>query len=190
MGSVRTFVAVELPDEVVRTLAAVIDGLREAGDGVRWVRPEGIHLTLKFLGDVEEAQIPGVVAAVARVAGEVAPFTLQTAGVGGFPSRDRARVLWVGIEGDSGALKRLQAGVERVLHPLGFPPERRRFTAHVTLGRARRRPVTLLRDMAGPTEPVRFWVARVDVMKSDLRPEGAVYSVLGGGALGVGHDCP
>ncbi len=190
MGLVRTFVAVGLPGEVVRTLAATIDCLREVGDGVRWVRPEGIHLTLKFLGDVEEAQIPDVVAAVEQVAGEVAPFTLQTAGAGGFPSRDRARVLWVGIEGDLEALKRLQDGVERVLNSLGFPPERRRFTAHLTLGRARRRPVALSGDMAGPIQPVRFRVERVDVMKSDLRPEGAVYSVLGCGALDVGHYYP
>ncbi len=91
MAPVRTFVAVELPDAVGRALGATIDGLRRVVDGVRWVRPEGIHLTLKFLGDVEEAQIPEVVGAVGRAAGEVAPFALQTGGVGGFPRRGTGR---------------------------------------------------------------------------------------------------
>ena len=185
MGTVRTFVAVETPGTVCQTLAATIDRLRGSAKGVRWVRPEGIHLTLKFLGDVDAAQIPDLLGVVQRVAEQVAPFTLQTGGVGGFPSRDRARVLWVGIEGEVGALEELQAGVERGLQFLGFSPDRRKYSAHLTVGRARRGPVALPEGLEGPVETVRFRVERVNVMKSDLKPDGAVYTVLGCGMLGA-----
>ena len=141
MALVRTFVALELPGVVGQTLADTIERLKGAAGGVRWVRPEGIHLTLKFLGDVEETRIPEIVAAVQQASGGTAPFTLQTSEVGGFPRLERARVLWVGLEGDLETLAGLQMEVEGALGTLGFPPERRRFFPHLTLGRARRHPV-------------------------------------------------
>ena len=185
MEPVRTFVALELPEAAVQTLAGVIDRLSRLQDRVRWTRPEGMHLTLKFLGDVEAEKVPEVVDAVGKVAGKAAPFSLHTAEIGGFPGEDRARVVWVGVGGDLDALTGLQAGVEAALSPLGFPPERRRFFPHLTLGRARRNPVAVPPEPAGSVRSPDFRVERVTVMKSDLRPGGAVYTALGYGRLKV-----
>ena len=183
MALLRTFVALELPGVVAKALAAIIDRLKVTTGGVRWVRPEGIHLTLKFLGDVEEARIPEIVAAVQQSAGKAALFTLETSDVGGFPGLDRARVLWVGLGGDLEALEGLQQEVERALGSLGFPPEQRKFFPHLTLGRARRHPVKIAANPAGAVKTVSFRPDRVAVMKSDLQPDGAVYTALGYGML-------
>ena len=182
MAHVRTFIAVELPGAVRETLAGVTNRLRGQVGEVRWVQPEGIHLTLKFLGDVETERIPDVVSAVRAAAGEVAAFTLRTTHLGGFPVRDRARVLWVGLEGDVAALADLQGRVEGALVGLGFEKERREFSPHLTLGRARKQPVSLPEDVLDP-EAVSFRVERVTVMKSDLQPGGAVYTPQGYGPL-------
>ena len=183
MGSVRTFVALELPWAVGITLAAAIERLAFLGNKVRWVRPEGAHLTLKFLGDVDEARVPGVVAAVQDAASGIPPFTLKTAHLGGFPRLERARVFWLGLQGDVDVVCRLQERVEQVLAPMGFAPERRRFFPHITLGRARRNPVGGAPASGAAVPAVHFPVDRVVVMKSDLQPGGAVYSPLGYGLL-------
>ena len=183
MASVRTFIALELPGVVGRTLADTIGVLKVLGDKVRWVRPEGVHLTLKFLGDIEESRVPEVVACVQQASGKAAPLMLRTSGLGGFPDRDRARVVWVGIAGDLQPLALLQKEIEEALAQIGFPEERRKFFAHLTLGRVRRRPVSLPSEAAESVQSVNFRVDRVTVMKSDLRPEGAVYTPLGYGLI-------
>ena len=181
MAQVRTFIAVELPGAVREILFGVARRLRGQVGGVRWVRPEGIHLTLKFLGDVEAERIPDVVSAAQAVAREVAAHTLRTTQLGGFPSRGRARVLRVGLEGDVEALADLQGRMDGALVGLGFEKERRGFSPHLTLGRARKQPVSLPEDVLDP-EAVSFRVERVTVMKSDLQP-GAVYTAQGYGPL-------
>jgi 2'-5' RNA ligase len=151
---------------------------------VKWVRPENIHLSLKFLGDVDETREPELVAALQRAAGgrsEPRPLTLQIAGFGVFPDYRRPRVLWVGVTPDPG-LELLQHGVEQAFAPLGFPTEGRAFRPHITLGRAARdaRP----REFAGLDallEGLQFdatvTVSEVDLMQSTLKPDGPVYQV-------------
>ena len=184
MPTVRTFVALEFPAVVGQTLGAIIDQLRQAGDGVRWVRPEDTHLTLKFLGDVDEARIPDVARVVKDVAQTYVPFTLRTSDVGGFPNRERAKVVWVGVEGDLDALAGLQKDVDEALGSLGFPRDERKYFPHLTLGRARRKPVHVDDDESARHRAVSFRVERIAVMRSDLQPGGAVHSVLGYGMLG------
>ena len=147
---VRAFVAIELPDRAKDALARVVGELRAAQlGGLRAVRPEGIHLTLKFLGDVPADRIDAIGAAAERAAGHHTPFALLLSGVGAFPSGRAPRVLWAGIAGDLDSLGALQASVDGCLADLGFARERRAFNPHLTLAR--------LRDSALPTSTPRWW---------------------------------
>jgi 2'-5' RNA ligase len=151
---------------------------------VKWVRPENIHLSLKFLGDVEETGEPELAAALTRAAGtrgEPHPLTLQITGFGVFPDYHRPHVLWAGVTPEAG-LELLQHGVEQAFAPLGFPTEARAFRPHVTLGRAARdarpRDFTGLEEiLAGTGFDATVTVAEVDLMQSTLQPTGPVYQV-------------
>jgi RNA 2',3'-cyclic 3'-phosphodiesterase len=157
--------------------------LRDLDLPVKWVRPEGIHLTLKFLGDVEDTSEAELRAALGSAAGAGEPrgITLQVDGFGAFPDARRARVIWAGVTPEP-ALELLQHRVEQAFAPLGFPTEARAFRPHVTLGRAARdaRP----RDLAAlepaldsATFTATALVATVDLMQSTLESRGAVYHV-------------
>jgi len=152
--SLRLFVAVEMPDEVRRALADAAATLRRAGvdDGLRWVRPEGIHVTLKFLGATAPARVPEISSALAGAVAGVRPFGLRPEGLGAFHGGrnlhftrqhpreaypTNIRVLWVGVAGNTDQLAALAGRVEAALQPLGFPGEQRRFAAHLTLARVR-----------------------------------------------------
>jgi len=153
---------------------------------VKWVRPENIHLSLKFLGDVEETREPELRTALQRAAGtgtrsEPRPLTLQLTGFGAFPDYHRPHVLWAGVTPEPG-LELLQHGVEQAFAPLGFPTEPRAFRPHVTLARAARDAKP--RDFAGLEELLAgidfdetVTVAAVDLMQSTLKPDGPVYQV-------------
>ncbi len=151
---------------------------------VKWVRPENIHLSLKFLGDVEEAREPELREALRRAAGargEQRPLILQIAGFGVFPDYHRPHVVWAGVTPDPG-LELLQHAVEQAFAPLGFPTEARAFRPHVTLGRAARdaRPrdfAGLEAILAGTDFDETVTVAEVDLMQSTLQPNGPVYQV-------------
>ncbi|MGC8958319.1 MAG: RNA 2',3'-cyclic phosphodiesterase [Chloroflexia bacterium] len=189
---IRTFIAIELPEEVRRGLARVQGELKRSHPPVRWVAPEKIHVTLKFLGEIPAEQVEIVCQVTDRVAASAAPFELEAAGAGVFPNRRRPRVVWVGVQGDLPALHALQTGLERELAQAGFPEEERPFSPHLTLGR--------VQDRASPAEARalgeavvglevpslgRWRVEQVVVMRSDLRPEGPLYTPLRVLRLGV-----
>lgn len=187
MTTLRAFIAIELPDWLRDRLAQLQDELEVEGPpGVmRWVRPEGIHLTLKFLGEVPTAQLPDIQAGLARAAATVAPFTFRAEDLGCFPDTRRPNNVWVGVHEPTGALQRLQQAIEAQIGPLGYPPESRPFRPHLTLGRASRhaRPADLrqfgeliARKPLPPLGTVE--VNGVSLMKSDLRPDGALYTRL------------
>jgi 2'-5' RNA ligase len=187
MAGIRSFVAIELPDDARRALAALQRDLKAQAspDAVRWSRPESIHLTLQFLGDVAPGQIEKIVSALHEVCADPSPFAFELAGVGVFPNPNRPRVVWVGVIEPSGVLLALQKGVNQALAPLGFPPEERRFTPHLTLGRAARRAsrqeLAELGAMVARSEVGsvgRVVADHISLMKSDLRPGGAVYTPL------------
>ncbi len=178
--------AVELPEGLKQELAHLIASLRRPGiAGVKWVDPASIHLTLKFLGNVAVVQLEQLGAALEEAARGIPPFRLEVTGTGVFPAPARARVAWVGLGGDLESLRRLQRQVETALGPLGFPPEGRQFSPHLTLAR--------VRDTASPAERRRFGervvasgftattplvVDSVVLMRSQLLRSGAVYSRL------------
>ena len=187
MITLRTFIAIELDEELLGHLVRVQDRLRTqvAPRSVRWVRPEGVHLTLKFLGDTLPDQVDAVKVALDRAASEVSPFTFTMGGVGCFPNTHRPRVVWVGLQEPTGTLSRLRDAVESHVAPLGFPTENRPFHPHLTLGRVQRyasksevRQVgeVVASSAVGTLDEMR--VIRVSYIKSDLRPSGAVYTTL------------
>jgi RNA 2',3'-cyclic 3'-phosphodiesterase len=193
METLRTFIAIELDSSLKAALRHVEDLLsgQVASRSVRWVHVEGIHLTLKFLGDTPIQQVEGVRTALAQAAGEVGAFRLAAKGLGCFPNTRRPRVVWVGVEEPSGSLSRLQKAVESHVSPLGFPAERRAFSPHLTLGR--------VHQYASPSEARRIGDAvagsaiemlgemqatAVSCIKSDLTPSGAVYTRLFEARLG------
>jgi 2'-5' RNA ligase len=192
MEPIRCFIAVELPEE----LRDKLDNLQaqlKSGDqpGVKWVNPYGIHLTLKFLGSVAQDRISPITRAMTEVAKRASPFTLQVGGLGVFPNVRRVQVAWVGLGGEVDKLAQLQQGVESALAGLGFAPERRSFTPHLTLAR--------LRDRASPEERQRlgqliaetrfepdysFLVDAISLIRSQLTREGAIYSQISSVELG------
>lgn len=133
----RLFVAVTLGPTVTQRAEAAVQRLRPLAPRARWARLEGLHLTLAFLGDTDPARVPALGEALHAVAARHAPLRLGAGGGGSFGSRGRPRVLWADVRGDVAALQALQADVARALEPLGLAPERRPYTAHLTLARAK-----------------------------------------------------
>lgn len=175
----RLFIALVPPPELQRDLWAAMGPLRAREFPVRWVKPEGIHLTLKFLGDVAPDRAGDLKGALGEAAAGMRSIALRVHGSGAFPDAHRPRVVWAGVEPEP-AIELLQDRVERIFAPLGFPTEARAFRPHLTLGRATRdaRP----RDFAGldaALDAVAFEAATlldgVDLMQSELRRDGAVY---------------
>lgn len=178
----RLFVALNLPETVRASLWATAAPLRDRGFPVKWVRPEGIHLTLKFLGEVAADRQGDVQAGIGRACAGARALPLTLDGFGAFPDTRRPRVVWTGITPEP-ALELLQHGLERELGPLGFPPEGRPFRPHVTLGRADRDAKTrefagFADALAGLTFNDTVVVETVDLMRSTLQPGGAVYQAI------------
>jgi 2'-5' RNA ligase len=188
----RLFVALEPPDPVRRRLAALADELRRAGgragEEIRWVPPANVHLTLQFLGAVPEERVPGVEAALRDAAREARPLSLAVRGVGGFPNARRPRVVWAGLEGDLAPLAAFVAGLGARLAKLGFPPEDRPFSPHLTLGRARDRRGApgLAGALAGVSQeaPAPWRAGEVVLFESHLSPRGPRYEAIARAPIG------
>jgi 2'-5' RNA ligase len=187
MSTVRTFIAIELDEELQTNLKRAQDRLqaRVAPRSVRWVRPDGIHLTLKFLGDTPTVKLEEIKAALVRAAAGIEAFTFTVEGVGCFPNLRQPRVVWLGLQEPSGELRRLRDAVEAQVAPLGFPTERRAFNPHLTLGRVQRhasksevREIGQVVAASAIGRLDEMTVTSVSFIKSDLRPSGAVYSTL------------
>jgi 2'-5' RNA ligase len=185
-SELRLFVACELPAEMKAALAALQDALRRQGvPPVRWVRPEGIHLTLKFLGAVSPQRVTSISVALAPTVEGIRPLELSLGGLGTFGGRRGARVVWVGVEGDVERVAELQRRVEAALGRLGFPPESRPFSPHLTLARVpdhvgsgeRERLWNLTRALT-PPEAAPVTLRELSLMRSILGSGGAVYERL------------
>jgi len=178
---IRTFIAIAIPETVRQQIGKLQSELKTIGGKVRWVKPDSMHLTLKFLGEVPEGDIEKIGNQVQQAIESVEPFALQIVGSGCFPNSKRPRVLWLGISGRADVLKKLAERIEANLVKLGFRRERREFTPHLTLGRVKSiSGIAPLIEKMGlldfDSEP--FEVREILVMKSDLKPTGAEYSVL------------
>lgn len=181
MAEIRTFICFELPESVKAALSQAQDHLRPLGHGVSWARIDGVHLTLKFLGDVEESRIDAVAAALEQAGAGCQPLKLSLAGIGAFPNVKRPRVYWVGVSEPSGRLLKLQADIEASLAELDFPKEKCPYSPHLTLGRvkllAHPEKIAQAIETYNPV-PLSFSADEIVVMKSGLKPSGAVYTPL------------
>lgn len=181
----RLFVAVDLPDNVREALRGLQEQLRGCDlSGLRWVRPEGVHITLKFLGETPAERVSAISEALAAATRGRRWFQLALGKLGTFGGRRGPRVLWVDITGDDERLRELQEAVERTLVEIGFPPEERAFSPHLTLARVRQPPRPGIGERVsralGSAEPpsCEFPVREVVLMRSTLQPGGAVYEHL------------
>lgn len=183
---IRAFIAVNLAAPVIEEIAKVRSTLQDVQGDIRWTRSEGLHLTLKFLGDIARNQVEPILAAMGEAMRERQPFHILVQGLGAFPNLRRPRVLWAGLSGEG--LQEMSVAIETALMPLDFPPEEREFTPHLTLGRVRSlRGWDRVLAVVKGYEHARFgesMVEQVTLYQSELRPDGAVYSPLGSVPLG------
>ena len=183
---IRSFIAIELSEEAKEGLARLRRRLeRDEHKFVKWVDPKGIHLTLKFLGNIPAGQVAQITAAVEEASGGISPFHLEISGLGAFPSVRQPRVLWVGVHGDTDKLSRLQQGIDSALAALGFPREERPFVPHLTMARTRegasgpeRRSFSELVSSTIFEDKYPFEVEAVKLMRSQLTRAGAIYTCL------------
>jgi 2'-5' RNA ligase len=189
--AIRSFIAVVVPPASAENLREAQDRLRSGGEGVKWVDPDGFHITLKFLGSVELERLRTVWRSVSEALDGSRPFGMHFRGVGAFPSRDRARVVWAGMDEGAEELAALAAKVEEACAEHGFERENRPFRAHMTLGRVRRpRPNPKLADVMrtlADADLGEVQVDRVVLMRSELTRAGAIYHPVDQKELGEGE---
>lgn len=182
----RLFVSLDLPQEVRAAAGMLRERLREmseeASRNISWTRPEGMHLTLKFLGEVEAGRIEEIQAALMEAGQVFRTITITVEGLGGFPTLHLPRVIWLGIKEPSGGLLKLQKRVDQVLTPLGFPPETRSFHPHLTLGRVGslqgRNTIMQALKALNPVRLGEWKLEEFGLIRSVLQPGGAVYTKL------------
>ena len=176
----RAFIAIDLPGSIRSSLGDSQEILKSFGFQVKWVRPQNIHLTLKFLGDIDSDHIEKIIAAMTLTAKDFTGVTLSAKEIGVFPNIRRPRVIWAGLDGQLEILQDLQQLLDGHLADLGYPRETRAFKGHLTLGRvkgkiASTRMKTAIDKLKG-FESESFAISEIILFKSELRPTGAVYS--------------
>jgi len=185
----RSFLAIELPEAILKRIGEVQRVLKSSRADVRWVSPQNIHLTLKFFGNIEESKINSIAQSIEEPARTTSPVWVTVRGIGAFPGLKSPRVIWVGLHDEKKVLVSFQKKLDGELQKIGFQPEDRPFHPHLTLGRMRssRGKDELVKEMEKYREEEfgNFQADRVVLFKSDLRPEGAIYTPLRELLLGI-----
>lgn len=181
----RVFVAIELPPEIKDYLAKVQVKLKTANADVKWVNPQNIHLTLKFLGEIDEKQLMEISRILEDTARDRSQFHIRLASFGAFPNIKSCRVIWVGIDKGDAETKEIAKDLEREIEKIGIPKEERAFSSHITIGRMRsslnRQKLTqALEKLASDSEgfPAESPVTKITLYKSTLTPQGPIYKIL------------
>ena len=183
----RTFIAIELPQKIIGTLSALQNQLKNTQADVKWVAPENIHLTLKFLGEVDEKKIEKIIQALEETAKDNQPFSIRLCALGAFPKINFPRVIWVGIDAGDEETKNIAFVLEEKLQKLGIPKEKRPFSSHITIGRVRsglnrEKLVKELNILAGQSAnycaDLEFLTTKITLFKSTLTPKGPIYEIL------------
>ena len=185
MPTIRTFIAIDLPESIQHELDRVINQLKGPNTfAIRWVIASNIHVTLKFLGDISSSSLETLAQALKAEASRFQPFEVSVAGLGAFPNNRRPRVIWVGLHAPP-SLETLQHGIEAATRKLGYSPEERPFTPHLTLGRVSHNAslekihqISLAISNVEIGELGKFTVNSVRIYRSDLKPSGSVYTPL------------
>ncbi len=182
MSQVRAFIACDIPDLFLEKISSVQDRLKGLDADVTWTKTGGIHITLKFLGDIEEGYIDKVAAVIEEASKGQTPFEISIKGSGAFPNLKNPRVVWIGVEDVAKVLSKLRQGLDDRLKALGFEPEEREFRPHLTLGRVKgprgKERLSAVISELREIELGSFAVDRVILYKSELKPTGAVYTKL------------
>lgn len=191
----RTFIAVGISQTVKEQIDELVENMKKGivrtGCHPKWVKTENVHLTLKFLGNIEEAQVPEIKTAIDDIASQFKPFTVRLSGLGMFPSKRQPRVLWIGFTKGEQALIKMQTLLERKLGDIGFPVESRRFHPHLTLAR-----IKSLKGTAGLADIVSIYktancgecpIDKITFFKSTLTPQGPIYNAISEHALEEGE---
>jgi len=178
---IRAFLAIELPESLRPGLALVQGELKKSQADVRWVPPGNIHITLKFFGNVTDAEIPPIIAAAREGAASQASLSLKVSGAGAFPSSRSPRVVWLGLGGDMPPLSQFFHRLEKAFAELGYPPEGRAFNPHLTLGRVRspegRAQLSRALEKLEVDWPP-FQVREIILFQSVLSPQGSKYTPI------------
>ena len=171
----RLFIAALLPEEIRIRLGDYIKAVRHLCEGVRWENVDKLHVTLKFLGSVENAKAPEIGSIIGGLSRLYTPFETAFSGAGGFPDLKHPRVIYVGLSANPG-LSSLQASIEEALEPLGFEREGRPFIPHVTIGRVKSK--LRIREPLPDPEPYEFAIDEIGLIKSETRRDGSIYTPL------------
>jgi len=176
----RTFIALEIKEDIKKMLVAVQQKIGAETDGIKWVKPKNMHLTLKFIGPTREDKTDDISNTIENIAGSLNSFTASVSGFGAFPNRNNPKVIWAGLKADE-VLFKLQTDIDVSLEPLGFVRGKRPFSPHLTIGRVRdSRAKKKLRDVFEniKVDTNSFEAGSITFYKSDLMPDGPVYTVL------------
>jgi len=180
--AVRTFVAIEIPDTAKESLAALSGRLRTPGVRATWVKPENMHLTLRFLDELDAGQIEALATKLENAYQKYTPFHLHIRGTGAFPNVRKPSVIWAGLEPLEGALAEVQAIAENAARDIGLPPDNKTFRAHLTLARIRDKrtahPLMARLEQEQDFDGGEFWVQGVSLCSSQLTPKGPIYRRL------------
>lgn len=190
---IRAFIAIEVPDFIQKEIAFIQDRLRRAAASVKWVKPENIHLTLKFLGNIEPGWVDRILREMDHIAGDTERFTLYIKGIGCFPNMRNPRVIWVGVEDVEKRAASLQLRLDSSLESLGFPREERAFTPHLTIGRFKspsgRKEILDEVHKLGIPSLGSLEAEEMILFQSELNPQGAIYTPLGRARFLSGNRC-
>ena len=179
----RAFIAIELPQEIKDTLGRLQQKLKAAGADVKWVEPKNIHLTLKFLGEIDEQTKDRVSAKLSEISAGTKQFTFSLSCLGAFPNTKSPRVIWIGIEQGDIEIKAIADAIETQLESINIPKETREFSSHITLGRTRssknrQELANALSELSLKSLKNQFPVTKITLLKSTLTPRGPVYEIL------------
>jgi 2'-5' RNA ligase len=184
MQTIRSFISIPVTAEITSSATKIVRKLKPLDDSIKWVPLDNLHLTLKFLGEVDNVEVPAVCKAIRKVTDLVEPFELIFSGTGGFPNRQKPRIVYAGVSDPTGSLVALVNGLEKQLADLGFKPEPRDYTPHLTLGRTRsnsRRAgdeLVVAMEQMGDIPLGQMIVDELHLMASFLDKAGPTYQVM------------
>jgi len=179
--NIRCFIAIPIGETIEKQISDLIFSLKKHDADIKWIKPDGMHITIKFLGKTQDRMIPKIKDALVHAASLFDPFFITIQGIGAFPHVNRPRIFWVGIK-NMDSLEKLHTEIEDRMSRIGYVTEERSFHPHITLGRVRSqrgvRTITRMLDLARDTEFGDAYIDKLELMKSDLKPAGAVYTCL------------
>jgi 2'-5' RNA ligase len=177
----RIFAAIDISDEARRRVFRFVELLRGQFPNVRvgWVKPEKIHLTLKFLGEIDESQLEKFSEAIEKTSQNISKFKIQIGKTGVFPSAQNARILWLGLKDETGNLRKLNEILESECERKGVKKEIRSFKAHLTIGRLKEKSSALVeKHLSEEFEPIEFKSSEIVIYQSELLPQGSIYKII------------